>query len=158
MNTIDTVLLTQDERNKEKQIVIEKIETLSTDELIDYFTSISIGGKQVQKTLDNCRDTIWKYENWIQQFVQDNWHNPSDIDQDDLERFADKFNIELSKRITVTLTVTYTGEFTVPLGFDNDSITESDFAESVTLSNTFDNLEIDSEETSISDFEVEDDD
>jgi len=152
---MNTVLLANDAREEARRSVQDKIANLSVDDLVNEFTNLVVGGKQVQATLDNCRNTILRYEAVVERFIKDNFDDPSEIDQDDLKKLADEFTIELTKDITVTFSVKYTGEFTVPIGFDIESIKEEDFNYSAEMTATFDDLEVDSEEVDLQDFEVE---
>ena len=152
---MNTVLLANDAREEARRSVQDKIANLSVDDLVNEFTNLVVGGKQVQATLDNCRNTIRRYEAVVERFIKDNFDDPSEIDQDDLKKLADEFTIELTKDITVTFSVKYTGEFTVPIGFDIESIKEEDFNYSAEMTATFDDLEVDSEEVDLQDFEVE---
>lgn len=154
---MNTVIVNSDAREEARKSVQDKIANLSMDDLVTEFTNLVVGSKQVQLTLDNCRNMIYRFESVVEDFIKTNYEDPSDIDKEDLAKLAAKLDISVKKEITATFTVKYTGEFTVPIDFDTDSIKEGDFTFSAEMSSTFDDLDVESEVAEMEDFEVEED-
>jgi len=154
---MDTVILAVDKREEAKRTVQNKIETLSVDELVIYFTDLVVGGKQLQLTLDNARKENRAISGAVENFIKEHYENPSKITQENLDDLAEDTGVKLTKEITVTFNIRYTGEFTVPLSFDKDDITEEDLRYSAEFTGSIDDLEVESEEAVLEDYEVEED-
>lgn len=135
-----------------KQEVMQKISTMTQDEIAGYIANLKVNAEESRKSNTVIRGKLQNAIDTITNFIQDNYDSSW---QDKLKELAEELDIELTKNITVTFTVTYEADITVPLDFNNDDIDETDFDVSITYSGHNSDVEFDNDSTDISDFEVE---
>jgi len=95
--------------------------------------------------------------NTLEEFIKEHVKDEQ-ISIDDLKELAEEVNIELTKSVRVTFNVKCEYEFTVPLDFEDDDITDGDFTVRISSNVSDEDVEETSESYEIEDFEVEDND
>lgn len=106
--------------NATPNAIIEEVERLIIDR--DYY--------KLQESLSNVRYSelskqLSHWKNSITSFLKE-FIDSDDITTDDLKEFAEKMDIELTKKVRITFNVAVEYQVEVPLGSEDD-IDESDF-------------------------------
>jgi hypothetical protein len=125
-------LLDKLDHEKAKHALAKESATKATSRYINLFTSI---------------------EEFIKEHVKE-----EQVQIDNLKDFAKEIGLELTKTIKVTFIAECEYEFTVPIDFDNDDITEDDFSIRISSMLSGDDVEETHESMEVKDFEVEDND
>lgn len=110
--------------------------------------------KWANDALGQTRSQLRNYENTIEEFIKEHITEDS-VDVDDLRELAAELDIELTKEVEISFTVTYTAKATVPLDFDDD-IDESDFSVRIEYEGNSD-YEVEETNCDIEDFDIADD-
>lgn len=143
-------------------IANDVVKTLSATELASYIAELikdkdaAIESKQlVMNQRDAFRTELNNYKNSVSEFLKEHIKDDA-IDVDDLKEFADELGISLTKTIRVKFTIDVEGDFSVPLDFNEDDVTdETDFFTiRIDADPSDDNHEIESEEWNVNDVEA----
>lgn len=145
------------------QRVEEFVKTSSFGDIVEHIVSkeenvekLDLICQDLRRQISSLRSERDNWKNSITEFIKERIKEDS-VDLDDLNTLAEDLDIELTKVIRVKFTVQVEGEFTVPLDFDvNDVTDESDFFDVRIEANPSDgDIEIESEQWDINDVEAE---
>ena len=89
----------------------------------------------------------------VKEFIADNIDGH--VTSNDLKELAAELDIELTKSLTVTFTVSYQADIVVPIDFDEDDIDEGDFDVEISYNDHSSDVEFENDSTDINDFNVE---
>ena len=98
------------------------------------------------------RDRLQGVVSTVTDFVKENYAEGAN--SDDIKELAEELDIELTKNLSITFTVRYECGVTVPLDFDEDEIDDSMFDIRVEANFHDADIEVDSENTEVDDFDV----
>ena len=135
-----------------KQEANTKIASMTLDDIAGYIATLKVNSEEVRNGNKVVRDRLQKLVDTVTEFIKDNYSDGAN--SDDLKELADELDIELTKEVTVSFTVTYEADVTVPFDFDVDDIDDGDFDVTIRYTGT-DDAEFGHENTDIEDFEVE---
>lgn len=145
-----------------QQIAENTVKEQSANELIKEFQrlldEVDYYKRETALSKERATQNSSRYTNLfnsVEEFIKD-MIKKDEVDIDDLKELAEELNIELTKSIKVKFTVDCEYEFNVPLDFDLQSLSESDFDISISSNITDEDAEETSESYEVEDFEVED--
>lgn len=124
---------------------------VEVDNLLRQIVILKSAKDELQQSLDTSRKINRERKEIVTKFITENFE--SGASSDDLKSLAEELDIELTKNVTVEFTVSYTAEITVPIDYDTDQISESDFDVEVRFNGDND-TELDNDSYEIDDFEV----
>jgi hypothetical protein len=159
MTTENTTIDTETPEQIAEQFVKHHNSMQIEEEFVNHYKTIESLKSRVQAeagNADHYRQKFNRLESQIEEFLKDHIKDNEDASVDDMKEFAESLGIELTKSITVKFTASVEVEMTVPLDFDCDDITDSQF----TVSAEFDGMtDVTVEDTDITvdDLEVEED-
>ena len=147
-----------------QQIAESTVKELSANELVkelerlldelDYRKNEAASAKERTASATTRYANLYSsVEKFLKEHVKD-----KEVSIDDLEELAEELNIELTKSIKVTFSVTCEYEFNVPFDFDDNDIDENDFHIIISSRISNDDVEETSESMEVENFEVEDND
>lgn len=122
---------------------------LITEHLADQYRALA-ASKDANSVLRREKQAILET---VKEFIADNID--SHATSSDLKELAAELDIELTKSLTVTFTVSYQADIVVPIDFDEDSISESDFDVEISYNDHSSDVEFENDSTDINDFNVE---
>jgi hypothetical protein len=142
------------EQDKNKKRAIEFVGSRPMAEIIDH---LAYAYTRVEE-LENRNTELWhrvsNMKSAIKDFVATHISDPSDIDAGDLREFGESCGVELVKTIDITFSVSYTGQMDVPIDFDVEDISESDFDISIDWTGDSDVTVLNSD-FNVEDFDIE---
>lgn len=159
MTTENTTIDTETPEEIAEQFVKNHNSMQIEEELVNHYKTIESLKSRVQAEAgnsDHFRQKFNRLEERVAEFLKSHISDNEDASVDDMKEFAESLGIELTKEIKVTFGVEVTVEMTVPLDFDIDDISESNF----TVSAEFDGMtdvEVEDTQIDINDFDVEED-
>jgi len=158
-NTTSNVLPSLTPEQVAENFVKANTTTGIVDEFVRNWKEIEGLRKRVEaeaSTADHYRQTLTRKLDIVEEFIKSHVGENDEASVDDLKELADSLDIELTKTIKVTFTAEVEVEMTVPLDFDTDDISESDFTVSAEFNGMTD-VEVEDTNINIPDFEVEED-
>jgi len=120
------------------------------DELAEKYEQLASSTRVNKEVRARLQELVEKVEEFIKEHVTE-----GSASKDDLLELAEDLDMELEREATVTFTVEYSVNVTVPLGFDIEQIDEDGFDVDITYTKSHDGVEFDDDETDISRFRVE---
>jgi len=142
-----------------EELVTRNTTSVIVEVLVENYTTIERQKQQLlsrEKDVANFRARWASMSDTIEEFLKDHISENKGANLTELKELAAELDIELTKEIEVTFDIEVTTTLTVPIDFDTDKITESDFNINVDFTNTFDNVEEDGVEWETSNFSSED--
>lgn len=121
-------------------------------DVIDHLASLYESADSRVEANRQTRNRLQELVDTVTEFIKDNLSDGADSDA--LKELANNLEIELTKDLRITFTVSYYADVTVPLDFDEQRISDSDFSASIEYSGS-DDVEFSNDSTEIEDFEVE---
>ena len=96
-------------------------------EMRSHILTLQSNYDSMSKNWEFQRDVATRFRNQVKQFEEALKENVADesIDMEIAQGYADIFDIVLTKKFDVSVTVTFSGTAEVPLGMDEDSITQN---------------------------------
>lgn len=135
-----------------KQEASEKIRSMNMEDIAGYIANLKVSTNELRSINSGTRARLQELVDTVTEFIKENYKDGATADE--LTELANDLDIELTKELTVTFTVSYEATLTVPLEFTYDDIDSGDFEASVRFIGNGD-VEVDDEQTEIEDFEVE---
>ena len=135
-----------------KQEANTKIAGMTLDDIAGYIATLKVNVEEARNNTSAVRGRLQTLVDTVTEFIKDNYKEGADTDA--LKEFADDCDIKLTKEVTITFTVNYEADVTVPFDFDVDDIDDGDFDVTIRYTGT-DDAEFGNENTDIEDFEVE---
>jgi outer membrane murein-binding lipoprotein Lpp len=147
-----------------QQIAENTVKELSANDLTKEFQrlldEVEYYKKDTKLAKERATQANSRYSNLftsIEEFIKEHVKEEQ-VQIDNLKDFAKEIGLELTKSIKVTFIAECEYEFTVPLDYDIDDITESDFVTNISSHITDEGVEETHESIEIKEFEVEDND
>jgi hypothetical protein len=143
-----------------QQIAEEFVKANTTSAIIEEFVNhYNTIERQKQHLLGREQDLANFRARWasmaetIEEFLKEHISEGNSASLADLKDLADNLDIELTKELEVTFKVEVTTTLTVPLDFDEEDISENDFDIRVDYTGRHDDVEEDSTEFEVNDFD-----
>jgi hypothetical protein len=134
-----------------KQQASDKIHEMTMDDIAGYIATLQVNLEDSKDTNTALRGRLQELFDNVTEFIKDNLDSSF---ASKLKELADELDIELSKDVTISFTVKYTADVTVPIDFDIESIDDSDFDITIRYTGN-DDVDFDNDSTEVEDFEVE---
>lgn len=134
---------------------VKAIEFVNTHSMADIIDALAGTERLLDASKEANRGTrarLQELVDTVTEFIKDNIS--SGATSSDLRELANDLDIELSKDVTISFTVKYTADVTVPIDFDIESIDDSDFDITIRYTGN-DDVEFDNDSTEVEDFEAE---
>jgi len=128
------------------------------EELVANYKTIETLKDRVQREGDSrdlMRSQLREKMDIIEEFLKSHIGENDSASVDELKELAESLDIELTKEVEVTFTIEVTATLTVPLDFDEDDLSDSDFDTRVTYEGGHNDVECDDVEWNINDFETD---
>lgn len=139
---------------RDKAIVFVNGNSMSDtiDELAEKYEQLASS----TKANNDVRARLQELVNNVEEFIKDNIKEGASPEE--IKGLAEDCEISLEKEITVSFKVDYSVDVTVPLDFDIEQLTETSFDVSVNyIGSKNQGVEINNEDFTIEDFDVEED-
>ena len=139
---------------RDKAIVFVNGNSMSDtiDELAEKYEQLASS----TKANNDVRARLQELVNTVEEFIKDNIKEGASPEE--IKGLAEDCEISLEKEITVSFKVDYSVDVTVPMDFDIEQLTETSFDVSVNyIGSRNQGVEINNEDFTIEDFDVEED-
>lgn len=136
-----------------KQEAHAKIATMTLDDIAGLIANRNVVLNQSQEANSVLRTRLQKLVDNVTEFIKDNLEDGCGTQE--LKDLAEELDISLTKDMTISFTVKYYADITVPLDFDTDKIDESDFRISIEFQGNDNDIDWDNDSTEVEDFEIE---
>lgn len=136
-----------------KQEAHTKIATMTLDDIAGLIANRNVVINQSQEANSALRTRLQKLVDNVTEFIKDNLEDGCGTQE--LKDLAEELDISLTKDMTISFTVKYYADITVPLDFDTDKIDESDFRISIEFQGNDNDIDWDNDSTEVEDFEIE---
>ena len=135
-----------------KQEVNTKISTMTLDDIAGYIANLKVNMEELRNNNSSVRGRLQETVDTVTEFIKD--HISDGAGTDELKELANDLDIELTKNLRITFTVSYYADVTVPIEYDTDDIDDSDFDVNIRYTGS-DDVEFENDSTEVEDFEVE---
>lgn len=129
---------------------------VNTHSMADIIDALAESDRALDRNREAHRGTSARLQQLVDtvtEFIKDNLDTGAS--KSDLRELAAELDIELTKSMTITFTVEYQADIVVPIDFDEDSISESDFDVEISYNDHSSDVEFENDAFGISDFSVE---
>ena len=139
--------------DKAKTAAVEYVGNHSMSDIIEHLAN-QYKYLQASKDANNeVRTRLQKLVDNVTEFIKDNLEDGCGTQE--LKDLAEELDISLTKDMSISFTVKYYADITVPLDFDTDKIDESDFRISIEFQGNDNDIDWDNDSTEVEDFEIE---
>ena len=158
MTTETTTTDTQTPQQIAEEFIKANTTSVIVEEFVNHYNEIERLKRRLEEkstSLDYQRNRLNALIVTTRDFIVTHVANHDGASVDELKDLAQELEIELTKEIEVTFRVEVTATVTVPVDFEEDDITDSDFDISVEYSGTHNDAECDSIEYEVNNFVAE---
>jgi seryl-tRNA synthetase len=141
-----------------EDFVKENTTSTIVEEFVNNYKTIESLKTRVQAEANNAdhyRQLFKRKLEIVEEFLKSHIGENDSASVDELKELAESLDIELTKEVEVTFTIEVTATLTVPLDFDEDDLSDSDFDTRVTYEGGHNDVECDDVEWNINDFETD---
>ena len=158
MTTETTTTDTQTPEQIAEEFIKANTTSVIVEEFVNHYNEIERLKRRLEErnsSIDYQRNRLNELVAKTRDFIITHVANHDGASVDELKELAEELDIELTKEIEVTFRVEVTATVAVPVDFDEDDITDSDFDISVEYSGTHNDAECDSIEYEVNNFVAE---